>query len=176
MAPWGTALSRAPPSVSPSPALLGLWDQNCAAYEWEEKTRESGQQTGKEQPKLTKEQRVPHPHPAASTGKQRSWAIRFQPESTHRLSLFSQEASTFQILPGSRRHFHEAVITRTERSSLLEPAGWSLFPLPFVFMPHSLTCFSESPSLTCYLEQSSFHGPQPLLIPLIFFFFSSKAL
>lgn len=60
-----------------------------------------------------------------------------QPQSPHPLFLFSQEASTFQTLPGSRRHFHEAVITRTERSSLLEPAGWSLFPLPFVFMHHS---------------------------------------
>lgn len=147
MAPWGTVLSRAPPSVSPSPALLGLWDQNCAAYEWEEKSRESSQQTGKEQPKPTKGQRVPHPHPPVSTGKQGSQAIRIQPESTYRLSLFSQEASTFQTLPGSQRHFHEAVITRTERSSLLEPAGWSLFPLPFVFMQHSLTCFSDSSGL-----------------------------
>lgn len=40
-------------------------------------------------------------------------------------------------LPEGPRHFHEAAVTRTERSSLPEPAGWSLFPLPFVFMHRS---------------------------------------
>lgn len=142
--PWGIVLSRTPPtSLGSQPCL---WDQGLLLRSGRTLLGEMPGERGKIGGSPPSGHRTPDAHSLPSAGKTRKLA-KVQSQTAGHLSLFFQEAFTFQPLPGSQRHSHEALITRTERSSLLEPAGWSLFPLPFVFMHHSLTCFSDSSGL-----------------------------
>lgn len=126
--------TQPPSQTSPARPLR----PELAASEWEEKNlsgKQPGQRKGQQTP--TEGHRGPHSPRGTPMGKQGGGKQHPSLPLCIPLPCFSQEASTLQTLPEGRRHFHEAVITRTERSSLPEPAGWSLFPLPFVFMHHS---------------------------------------
>lgn len=131
--PSGRAGTTQPPSqTSPARPLRPEWEEKKKKKPLGKAARtEEGQQTP------TEGHRGPHPHRGASTGEQRCGKLASQPPTLHPSSLFSQDGATLQTLPEGPRHFREAVTTRTERSSLPEPAGWSLFPLPFVSVLHS---------------------------------------